>query len=61
VGEYLAAVVDATLGSGVAAQVEAFRSGFNEVWAELFPVPIPVPIPIWFSSRSFGFQSRKAQ
>jgi len=34
VGEYLAAVVDATLGSGVAAQVEAFRSGFNEVGAE---------------------------
>lgn len=32
VQEYLAAVVDATLGSGVAAQVEAFRSGFNEVF-----------------------------
>ena len=31
VSEYLAAVVDATLGSGIAAQVEAFRSGFNEV------------------------------
>jgi hypothetical protein len=34
VGEYLAAVVHATLGSGIAAQVEAFRSGFNEVRAD---------------------------
>lgn len=33
VEQYLAAVVDATLGSGVAAQVEAFRAGFNEVSA----------------------------
>ena len=31
VEQYLAAVVDATLGSGVAAQLEAFRTGFNEV------------------------------
>ena len=31
VEQYLAAVVDATLGSGVAAQLEAFRAGFCEV------------------------------
>ena len=30
-GQYLGAVVDATLGSGVAAQVAAFRAGFDEV------------------------------
>jgi hypothetical protein len=29
--DYLAAVVDATLGAGIAAQMEAFRGGFTEV------------------------------
>lgn len=29
---YLAAVVDATLGGGIAAQLAAFRSGFDEVF-----------------------------
>ncbi len=32
-GEYIAAVVDATLGSGIAAQMGAFREGFNEVFS----------------------------
>jgi E3 ubiquitin-protein ligase TRIP12 len=32
VEEYLQLVVDATLGSGIKAQVEAFRSGFEEVF-----------------------------
>lgn len=31
--EYMAAVTDATLGSGVAAQMGAFREGFNEVFS----------------------------
>ncbi|MEW5303421.1 MAG: hypothetical protein WDW36_006114 [Sanguina aurantia] len=31
-GEYIAAVVDATLGEGVAHQLAAFREGFNEVF-----------------------------
>lgn len=28
---YIQAVVDATLGSGIEAQMQAFRDGFNEV------------------------------
>jgi len=32
-GAWIDAVVDATLGSGVAAQLEACRQGFNEVRA----------------------------
>ena len=31
-GEYIEAVVDATMGSGVAAQVGAFREGFNAIF-----------------------------
>ncbi|KAG6507102.1 hypothetical protein ZIOFF_032443 [Zingiber officinale] len=30
--EYVALVVDATIGSGIASQVDAFKSGFNEVF-----------------------------
>lgn len=33
VEEYLAAVVDALLGEGIAPQMDAFRSGFNEVFS----------------------------
>ena len=33
VRQYIDAVVDATLGSGVATQVEAFRSGFNAIFS----------------------------
>lgn len=29
--EYIQAVVDATLGAGIGAQMQAFREGFNEV------------------------------
>jgi E3 ubiquitin-protein ligase TRIP12 len=31
--QYLEALVDATLGRGVAAQLSAFREGFNEVFS----------------------------
>lgn len=36
--EYVGLVVDATIGSGVAGQINAFKCGFNEVCFALFSV-----------------------
>lgn len=30
--EYVTMVVDATIGSGISRQIDAFKSGFNEVY-----------------------------